>query len=534
MAAANYCGNCLTTFVGEPPQCTNLACGSSQPDGGWEQVLGSGDVLDRHYLIDRCLAVGGAGLTYKARELDADNTVIGPDLAIKVLFAARDSGAFLQRLSNEAQILQQLAHPHVVVCRGFVTRVGHPPYLVTRFERGGSLQQHIDRVGPVPPRVAAAIAHQVLTGLDRAHRAGVVHRDLKPENVLLEDTVGANQVPHIRVADFGIAKMATGVGDRLTRVGMFVGTPEYAAPEQFSGTEPSAATDIFATGGLLYFCLTGHAPVRFSQRTDLPTTYQELLDQLPPQLPDTVPATDASRAAQALLDRMMTRHASDRPSVPDVLRALAPIAGIPADEAVRPVGQTLTPSPASPRAPAQPAPALSTQPPPPETPRKTADEPAPTKGTPPPTRRRGLGPALAALGMLAVAAIVVVGVVLAGAWAMGAFSSRPGPAPAPAPVVRTAMVDLDDASTPEDRYERDSLVAILQGSVGGLHRVCGVSVDIPVRIRIGADGALTEALVNPASGLDSDRRSCVSDRLEALSVPRDATYPVQLTTVLSP
>src|SRR5690606_3767645 len=153
--------------------------------------------------------------------------------------------------------------------RGFVHRAGHEPYLVTRFEEGGSLADHIERVGPLSPRVAAGILRQVLLGLDVAHQRGVVHRDLKPDNVLLAQHVPADTIPHVRITDFGIAKISSGhLGDRLTRTGAFVGTPEFAAPEQFEGQNPSAATDVFAAGGLFVYLLTGQAPFTFSHRAD--------------------------------------------------------------------------------------------------------------------------------------------------------------------------------------------------------------------------------------------------------------------------
>lgn len=526
MPAANYCGRCLTTFTGEPPACTNLSCGSRQPDGGWDTVLDKGDVLDRHYLIERCLAVGGAGLTYKARELDSDNTPIGPDLAIKVLFAARDKGAFLQRLSNEAQILQSLAHPHIVACHGFVTRVGHAPYLVTRFERGGGLQEHIERVGPVRPKIAAAIAHQILTGLDKTHRAGVVHRDLKPDNVLLEEPVSATQVPHVRVADFGIAKMQAGVGDRLTRVGMFVGTPEYAAPEQFSGADPTAATDVFAMGGLMMFCLTGELPVHFSQRTDLPTTYQELLDQLPPQIPASVPDSDAKNALQALIDRVMAQSPEDRPTVPDVLAALAPIAGIPLEESAKPIGKTATPSAASPRSNPVAAPA----------PLAETPAPSPASATPPPSRGAGAVAAVGAMGVLAIAAVVVLIAIGGGAWYMGVFDD--GSSVIEAPVVdvdplRTGVFPLDGATAQDLVTERTRLQDAVATVSSGVHLICAIDGDIPVRLTISEIGAISEALTNPASGLSTEQRSCVQTRLTALSVARSETYSVTFTTTLA-
>jgi serine/threonine-protein kinase len=285
-----YCPTCLTTFEKGGERCTNLSCGRKRPEPeGWGVLLGEGDLLDRHYRIDRPLAVGGAGLTYLAREVDLEGRAQPPDLAIKVLYAARASGAFLHRLSTEAQILQELDHDHIVQLRGFVHRSGQEPYLVTLFEHGGNLTQLVEENGPLPVWVAAAILWQILRALDVAHQRGVVHRDLKPDNVLLRERVDPDAaspedaVPHVRVADFGIAKVVGAMG-KVTKHGSFVGTPEYAAPEQFDGQDPTPATDVFAAGALLRFLVTARPPIVFSARTDIDQCRLEWLEALPPTL----------------------------------------------------------------------------------------------------------------------------------------------------------------------------------------------------------------------------------------------------------
>ena len=275
-------------------------------------MLGPGDHFDRHYLIDKRIAVAGAGICYRAFETDHDSKPIGPALAIKVLYTSRDSGPYLRRLAAEAQILQDLAHQHIVECRGFVNRLGHNPYLITRFEEGGSLYDHIRHVGAVPIPVAAIVIRQVLLALDVAHQRGVVHRDLKPQNVLIRRHVSRDEVPHALVADFGIAKVAGTLNEGLTQVGTFVGTPEFAAPEQFLGEPPGPATDVFAAGGLLYFMLTGTPPVRFSHRTDSGTSLRELLQQIPPKVPSTAGSPEDCQAMEQLLAGMMRKEMAGR------------------------------------------------------------------------------------------------------------------------------------------------------------------------------------------------------------------------------
>jgi serine/threonine-protein kinase len=317
-----YCGRCLATFQSDSGVCPNLQCGSRKPADGWGELIETGELIDRTYRVHRRLAVGGAGVTYLGREVADDGAEVGPLVAIKVLFAQRDSGAYLRRLANEAQILQGIDHPNVVQCRGFVHRAGHSPYLVTRFEPGGSLLDHVLRVGPLPPHVAARVGQQICAGLAMGHKQGVIHRDLKPENVLVEDEVAADAVPSVRVADFGIAKVAGGVGGTLTRQGAFVGTPQYAAPEQFDGLPPTPATDLYAVGAIVYFCLAGRTVAPW---TDEPIEFERLRDHLVAHLPVTLGHLGGEDRSswEATLSMAMAVMPSDRCDLPTLEERLA-------------------------------------------------------------------------------------------------------------------------------------------------------------------------------------------------------------------
>jgi len=285
MLADRYCPTCLSSFAEDLPRCSNLACRRRRPTAGWARLLAAGNTIDRYYEVQEVLAVGGAGVTYRARELDADDIPQLPDLAIKVLHFTRSSGAFLQRLANEAQILQGLQHDHIVECLGFVQRRGTAPYLVTRFERGGTLQDLVEEHGPLPPWTVAGILRQVFEALAMAHQRGVVHRDLKPANVLLREKTARTEIPHVRVADFGIAKVSGGPGAGLTRAGYFIGTPQYAAPEQFLGQPATPEADVFAAAALGMYLLTGEPHFEPPDDGDMSSYHQAVLDSVPPELP---------------------------------------------------------------------------------------------------------------------------------------------------------------------------------------------------------------------------------------------------------
>lgn len=308
-----YCSRCLTTFPADASQCPNLGCRTARPATGWGELFEPGQMIDRTYRVHKMLAIGGAGVTYLAGEVGQDgDSEVGPRVAIKLLYHQRDQGSYLQRLQTEAQILQGLNHAQIVECRGFVHRSGHSPYLVTRYEEGGSLLDHIQRCGTLSIPVVAGIGRQICWALEVAHRQGVVHRDLKPENVLLVRACPADQIPEVKVADFGIAKVYGSIGERLTRVGAFVGTPQYAAPEQFEGLAPEPATDVYAMGALLYFCLTARPVANFMAELDPDSQREHLLRHLPPKLGDDVHPAQARRWMEETLASAMAVDPGDR------------------------------------------------------------------------------------------------------------------------------------------------------------------------------------------------------------------------------
>ncbi|MCP4915981.1 MAG: serine/threonine protein kinase [Proteobacteria bacterium] len=319
-----YCSRCLTTFAEAFDRCPNLSCRAREPKDGWGQLLEDGDVLDRNYLIEQRIAIGGAGVTYLARELDSDNAPTGPKLAIKVLYAQRDQGSYLRRLANEANILLELDHPNIVHIAGFVQRAGHSPYLITRFEDGGSLLDQLRRVGKLSIAQVAQLGVQLCSALDMAHERGVVHRDLKPENILLAGVPGPDEPMESRLTDFGIAKVYGGVGSRLTRVGAFVGTPQYAAPEQFEGVAPTPAADVYSMAAVLLFCITFRPVLADLDPGDPVGALEQLRQELPPTLNQDGESLELTSFNQ-FLAATMTYEAGDRVSIGEARRILESI-----------------------------------------------------------------------------------------------------------------------------------------------------------------------------------------------------------------
>jgi serine/threonine protein kinase len=117
---------------------------------------------------------------------------------------------------------------------------------------GETLRTRLSREGRLPLDVALPLAREIADALEHAHRHGIVHRDVKPENVLLQDG-------HALVADFGVAlALEHAGGERLTRTGIRIGTPQYMSPEQVSGhRDVDARADVYALGAVVREMVTG-------------------------------------------------------------------------------------------------------------------------------------------------------------------------------------------------------------------------------------------------------------------------------------
>ncbi|PRH76493.1 serine/threonine protein kinase, partial [Streptomyces solincola] len=197
------------------------------------------------YLLEARLGRGGMGTVWRAYD-----ELLGRRVAVKELHL--DAGAATHSTLREARAVARVHHPHIVCVHDVVEEDG-VPYIVMELVEGGSLAQRLARHGPLAPREAARLGLALLSALRAAHALGVLHRDLKPANVLLEEATG-----RVVLTDFGIAQLAGST--TLTEAGMFVGSPEYTAPERMRGARAGPASDLWSLGVLLCAALTGQSP----------------------------------------------------------------------------------------------------------------------------------------------------------------------------------------------------------------------------------------------------------------------------------
>ncbi|QDU22819.1 SUMF1/EgtB/PvdO family nonheme iron enzyme [Urbifossiella limnaea] len=204
-----------------------------------------------HYEVHEVLGVGGFGTVLKAFD-DRLHRVV----AVKVLapqLAA--SGAARARFLREARTAAAVRDEHVVNVFAVSDDDAPVPFLVMELVAGQTLQQKLDKAGPLPPKEVLRIGAQIARGLAAAHRQGLIHRDIKPANILLE-----NGVERVKVTDFGLARAADDAS--ISQSGVVAGTPMYMSPEQARGDTLDTRSDLFSLGSVLYVLCTGRPPFR--------------------------------------------------------------------------------------------------------------------------------------------------------------------------------------------------------------------------------------------------------------------------------
>lgn len=262
------------------------------------------------YRVERELGRGGVAAVYAARHLLLDRPA-----ALKVILPGTAAPDARERFVHESRVVAALDHPGIVPIYDAGELEGIP-YIAMRYVGGEDLAVLLGRRGRLEPEQAVRVLEQVASALDAAHERGVVHRDVKPGNVLIE-----RDSDRIYLTDFGIA--ASGSSTGLTQTGLFVGTPDYASPEQIQGEPVDGRADVYALAAVAYECLAGRRPYLRPDSTSV--LYAHLLDPPPAvteivgDLPMTVDAVIATGLAKSPGDR----YATCRELVDDLGAALA-------------------------------------------------------------------------------------------------------------------------------------------------------------------------------------------------------------------
>ena len=276
---------------------------------------GKGDALVfGSYLVEKKLGRGGFGTVYRARHCLMNRTV-----AIKVINPALVNDQDTRnRFLCEFQTAAKLEHPNIVKAYD-ASQIDGSYYLAMEFVLGELLSEVVNASGPLPFETAVDYIIQAATGLEYAHRQGVIHRDIKPANMIL-DPEG-----RIRILDMGLARFdqPTSFVRRLVRSGMSVGTKDFMAPEQsLDADRADRRSDIYSLGCTLYALLAGE--VMFPGIS----VAKKMVDHqiIPaPKLSDRRP--DVAPELEAVYRRMVAKRPKDRfQTMSEVIRALEPFA----------------------------------------------------------------------------------------------------------------------------------------------------------------------------------------------------------------
>jgi eukaryotic-like serine/threonine-protein kinase len=251
------------------------------------------------YRIVEKLGDGGMGVVYRAVD-----TRLNRPAAIKLLSEDVADPAARRRFQREAQTASSLNHPHILTVYD-AGEIDGRQYLVTEFVDGGTLR---DWAGAAPRtwRQIVELLTGVADGLAVAHEAGILHRDIKPENVLV------TQSGYAKLADFGLAKLEERVAGNntramtvdQTRAGIIIGTPSYMSPEQATGRDVDARSDVFSFGALLYELLARRRPFEGERMFDV---LNAVAHATPPPLDATAPM-----AVRMIVEKALEKDPADR------------------------------------------------------------------------------------------------------------------------------------------------------------------------------------------------------------------------------
>jgi formylglycine-generating enzyme required for sulfatase activity len=236
-----------------------------------------------HYEVLEVLGKGGFGIVFRAFDERLQRVVALKLMAPQLATTSPARKRFLREARSSAQV----RHENVV--QVYEVAEQPLPYLAMEFIPGETLQQKLDRVGPLDVPETLRIGRQIAEGLAAAHATDLIHRDIKPGNVLID---GGQQ--RVKITDFGLARAADDAS--ISQSGIIAGTPMYMAPEQALGQTLDQRADLFSLGSVLYQMVAGRPPFRANTAVavlkrvaeDKPRDIREIIPETPQWMCDII------------------------------------------------------------------------------------------------------------------------------------------------------------------------------------------------------------------------------------------------------
>lgn len=261
------------------------------------------------------LGHGGMSIVYLAAHTRLERKV-----ALKLLSPQlSDDQAFRERFVRESKLAASLDHPNIIPIYE-ANEADGVFFIAMRYVKGADLRTLL-QAGPLDPQRTVAIVDQTANALVAAHAHGLIHRDVKPANILIDHGAGREGADHVYLSDFGVAKQVESPG--LTMTGTFVGTADYASPEQIEGKPLDGRADVYSLGCVVYECLTGTSA--YDKDSAVALMYAHLLEP-PPTVSDSRP--DLPPELDEVIARAMAKAPEDRYETPkELASALSRVLG---------------------------------------------------------------------------------------------------------------------------------------------------------------------------------------------------------------
>lgn len=277
---------------------------SDEPQLESRQIIANGQMISGKFRVIKLLGRGANGTVYQVEQI-----LLKQEFAMKILDPVTVTDESWRRFQKEAQAAARLDHVAFVKVYDFGVLESGAPFFTMDLVRGDTLALQLQKNGPFKLNDALPIFVQLCIALDHAHTKGIIHRDLKPSNIASYHDTDTTDGVHVKILDFGIAKLVGSDATAMTQAGSVFGTPFYMSPEQCVGDVVDQRSDIYSLGCLFFELLTGAPPFTTANPLTLMMQHQT---ERPPSLKEASMGEEFPRALESILQKMLAKNPNER------------------------------------------------------------------------------------------------------------------------------------------------------------------------------------------------------------------------------